>query len=398
MNFLNKISIISKNVILLSVVAIGFIAITFISYKSMNIIKNRLDIVYFGNIIPATNLITISDMYSYNILNTIHQYQNSTIDANSAKTKILDAKEVIYNSWGEYTALYQTAKEKEISDYASEKIEISIKTVDTLIYFLESDNKAKIEELAKNELYPNIEPVVGIIDKLTAYEFSLAAHEKIIANDTYANTIKMLFLTLFIVFFLTAIIFFFIVTNIHQNDARLKELNAKLTNISITDTLTQIYNRRYFDIIFLRELQRVRRKKETLCFAMIDIDFFKLYNDNYGHQAGDEALKEVSKNLKSNLKRPSDYLFRLGGEEFAILISDVDEDGAKEFFENTKNSIKKLQIKHEKNPQGIVTISMGVILLHPASECDKETIIKKADDLLYVAKKAGRDMVVFENL
>jgi len=367
-----------------------------LSYNSMGAIKKRLDIVYFGNIVPATNLMTINDMYNHNILNTIHQYQNSILDTQTAKSRITDAKEVIFDSWHEYASKYHTAKEKEINDYAQKRIDESAKTIDTLIYFFEKDDKEAIEKIVKKELYPKINPVIEIIDKLTAYEFSLAAHEKRIANDTYTNTTKILLLALLIIFISAAIIFFPIMANIQQNDTKLRELNDKLATISITDPLTNIYNRRFFELIFPQEIRRTRRKKESICFAMIDIDHFKLYNDHYGHQAGDEALKSVALAMKSNLKRSSDYLFRLGGEEFGIAVSDMKEEDARLFFENVRKSVKELGIEHIKNPAEVMTISIGVTFLESDGAMDMQDIIKKADDSLYEAKESGRDRVVFK--
>lgn len=99
---------------------------------------------------------------------------------------------------------------------------------------------------------------------------------------------------------------------------KLKIANKKLENVSYTDSLTTLHNRRYFNLVYERELKRAQRTHSYITFMMLDIDYFKQYNDTYGHLEGDYALKSVAKVLKDTLKRPSDYVFRLGGEEFGV--------------------------------------------------------------------------------
>ena len=125
---------------------------------------------------------------------------------------------------------------------------------------------------------------------------------------------------------------------------------------------------------------------------MIDIDFFKQYNDTYGHIAGDTTLKEVAKVLKECFKRPSDYVFRLGGEEFGVLLSDTDELNSARLAKELCKKVKQKGIEHSASKVAdVVSVSVGVACCIADDSLDDEILIKRADDMLYEAKKGGRD-------
>lgn len=395
MRLLNNFSITIKHIILILVMTAGLLLITTVSYEGMGTIKKRLDIVYFGNIVPATKLMTISQMYNKNILNTIHQYQNGLIDPKVARLNIQDANDVILDSWTEYASTYHTDEEQKVIDYADKKIAGTMDTISLLILLLDNNQKKEVSKIVVEELYPVIDPVTEMIQKLIAYEFSLAAEEKKIANVIYLDTKNILLASLAVILIVAIGIFIPIMRNIQKDDRTLRGLNDKLKHISITDPLTGIHNRRYFELIVRSELNRARRSHDSIAFAMIDIDFFKLYNDHYGHNAGDDALRAVAHALKLSLKRAGDFVFRLGGEEFAIFITGIGEEHAREFFENIRVAVKALDIDHEKNPKKTMTVSIGVSYLAHIEEQGLDGVMKCADASLYEAKDSGRDRVVF---
>lgn len=169
----------------------------------------------------------------------------------------------------------------------------------------------------------------------------------------------------------------------------------RIIELSITDYLTQLYNRRHFSTIFDRELNRAKRDNKNFILMMIDIDYFKQYNDTYGHNQGDEVLISVAKTLKTSLKRSTDFIFRLGGEEFGIITSDIDFQGALSLSEQLLQAIRDLKIEHKSSKiSNIVTISMGIKIVHLEAKLDEMTIYKLADNALYEAKEKGRDKVV----
>ncbi|MDH5573242.1 MAG: diguanylate cyclase, partial [Gammaproteobacteria bacterium] len=178
----------------------------------------------------------------------------------------------------------------------------------------------------------------------------------------------------------------------------LTEKNRDLEFISIHDSLTGIYNRRYADEILEKECARALRKGEALCVIIIDIDYFKHYNDSYGHQAGDKCLSRVARAMHACLKRPFDVLARYGGEEFIIILPETPIEGACHVAEQMRNAIEELDINHKQSSVcDHVTISAGVSELKPAvQECRYEVLVRMADKALYKAKGSGRNQVQFE--
>lgn len=168
--------------------------------------------------------------------------------------------------------------------------------------------------------------------------------------------------------------------------------------LSITDELTQLYNRRYFNKIIEEELNRTKRNNSYISFMMIDIDYFKRYNDNYGHQAGDLALQKVASALKSHARRGGDFLFRLGGEEFAMIFSNEDEDKAYEFANLMRKEVENLRIPNIKsNVNPYITISIGITTKRANNFATSADLYKLADEAVYFAKNSGRNTVYVNN-
>lgn len=166
--------------------------------------------------------------------------------------------------------------------------------------------------------------------------------------------------------------------------------------LSITDDLTQLYNRRFFNIKIEKEINRAKRENSYLSFLIIDVDYFKDYNDSYGHQKGDIALQEVSNILKKYTNRSSDFAFRLGGEEFGI-ITRLDKEKVIEFANNIKDEIEQLHIEHNKSSiSKYLTISIGITSKIGFDLLDTTTLYKEADDALYIAKNNGRNCIFIQ--
>ena len=167
-----------------------------------------------------------------------------------------------------------------------------------------------------------------------------------------------------------------------------------IEELTIKDSMTSLYNRRHFDIEFEKQINIQKRAKENLIFIILDVDFFKLYNDTYGHHAGDNALISVAKTLKLSLQRASDMAFRLGGEEFGTLCSNMDEYKTLKLANKIRQNIEDLKIEHSKNKvSSYVTISLGIIVIEPNCDCTVDALYKAADSALYEAKNSGRNSV-----
>jgi diguanylate cyclase (GGDEF)-like protein len=159
------------------------------------------------------------------------------------------------------------------------------------------------------------------------------------------------------------------------------------------DHLTGLANRRIFDEQLTREWKRAAREKGTLSLLMVDVDHFKLYNDRYGHLAGDECLRAVGSVLAKAPFRGTDLAARFGGEEFAILLPRAGAEGAFLIADRIRQAVADQQQPHISNPSSIVTVSIGVATLHPAEETGEKLLIQRADEALYQAKKEGRNQV-----
>lgn len=177
-----------------------------------------------------------------------------------------------------------------------------------------------------------------------------------------------------------------------KNQINLKLKTDLLEQLSMYDGLTNIRNRRFFDELFEKSFFEIKRDKSSLAIMMIDIDFFKPYNDNYGHGQGDIALKKVALALQSALHRPTDLVARYGGEEFVVLLKDIDEKGLETVTLNLLNTIRDLKIKHEFSPiLGVLTVSIGVAYYNSKKDIPKIKVLIKADETLYEVKNSGRN-------
>lgn len=175
--------------------------------------------------------------------------------------------------------------------------------------------------------------------------------------------------------------------------------NLRLNTLARVDGLTSVANRRYFDEVYAREWQRCKFRQLPLSVIFIDVDFFKSYNDWYGHAKGDECLQTIAATLEKNLNRPGDLVARYGGEEFTCLIPESDLQGATSLAKKLEEAVRALAIPHEKSTiSSTVTISLGVACASQVLGLDPSALLKAADQLLYRAKNEGRGCVRAERV
>lgn len=177
-----------------------------------------------------------------------------------------------------------------------------------------------------------------------------------------------------------------------KNHLELKRQRDILARLSSIDGLTGIANRRAFDEFFDKQWNLASRTKLHLSIIMVDVDYFKSFNDNYGHIAGDECLKKVAKAINSSLGRSSDMVARYGGEEFVCLLPGTDLTGLELIVEKIRIHIAELKIPHAySSVSNYVTVSIGATSTIPSQESSSKTFLELADQLLYEAKKEGRN-------
>lgn len=166
-----------------------------------------------------------------------------------------------------------------------------------------------------------------------------------------------------------------------------------ISRLSHTDSLTKTYNRQLFEELFVNMFNRARRAGEPLAVYMIDIDHFKKYNDNYGHIAGDRALKQVAEVIRGSARRASDLVFRYGGEEFCVVSSGVNSHDALFIAESIVDGVRRLNTPHVSGENGKLTVSIGLTYGHSLEDLDTEALLRRADRALYAAKTSGRNRI-----
>ena len=189
--------------------------------------------------------------------------------------------------------------------------------------------------------------------------------------------------------------FMFDITERKTTEEKLLSLQKELEELSFKDSLTGVPNRRMFDSIMDTEWTNALRHHQPLSLIMIDIDYFKQYNDHYGHIQGDECLKRVAQVLNSAAMRSRDFLARFGGEEFVLILPETDAEAARGVAERCRTLILKEQIFHEKSQiDQLLTVSIGVGTIIPSRHDNQLNFIESVDKRLYQAKQKGRNCII----
>lgn len=184
-----------------------------------------------------------------------------------------------------------------------------------------------------------------------------------------------------------------------EKTEELKKANDELHHLANSDGLTKIGNRRRFETFLTDEWHRAVRFKTEISLILLDIDHFKLFNDTYGHQAGDDCLQKVAEVLAETIKRPTDLVARFGGEEFAIILGGTDSEGAFNIAKQAMENVKNLKIPHNNSKTNeYLTISIGVATTFAKFELTESDLINAADKALYQAKESGRNQIISKNV
>ena len=181
---------------------------------------------------------------------------------------------------------------------------------------------------------------------------------------------------------------------VEARTAELEQANKRLAELSITDGLTGLFNRRHLDNTLAKNWAMARRSKLPLTVIMTDIDHFKKYNDLYGHQQGDSCLQEIARTMLEVFSRSTDFVARYGGEEFVVVLMDTHLNEAKQLAEELRERIEAHNIEHKDSPEGHVTLSIGLASFEPDCDIDNvDRLVGLADDALYQSKESGRNRV-----
>lgn len=349
-----------KLIVLVVIVVLSLISSTLLFNNQIDKLKTQIDKLYFGNFIPIVKLRIISDNYQKIISCRTMKY-------------ICDFKKeqnIIEQEWSYYFDSYKTDKERIVVEAINEEITDSFKS---------------------NKLY-KFKKVVKRIDFLINYETKVAFKQRKEFTQDYKQMKNYLFYSIVFILILAFALIAYIILQVIKKDNQLRILNKKYKIDSITDGLTKLYNRKYFDNIF-DNMPFIANANDWECaFIMIDIDFFKQYNDTYGHDKGDETLIKVSNILKDYFDRQYEFVFRLGGEEFGVVLFDINEDILEDCLKDINKKITDANIEHKNSKiLDIVSISIGAVIYEPKTYISANKLYKKADECLYASKQNGRN-------
>jgi len=392
----NTLPLKNKLMLLFIVIALGLGLVGTIGYINISAMKKNLDELYFGSFVPVNELNGMIESYAQS-RTTVFELASGQTGPDAASSALSAGLDTTQRLWQSYTSHYQTPDEKAYIDFVSATLERTDRHIARIIDVCHQG--LSIERLSSSGTSRIIAEADGVIRKLREYEKEVAHHERQQLLVTYDDTMMQLAIILVLttggVLWLTYALF----VSIHrQQDVletatqALKAVNTKLENASYTDSLTGVYNRRYFNMIFDRELKRAKRANGYLCFMMLDVDHFKNYNDTYGHIEGDKALQAVAQCLQKSLQRPGDFVFRLGGEEFGILITDTTPESARKSTQMLCEAVEAMALPHETSDTAeCLTVSIGSTAVIPTLSMDENAILHLADQNLYEAKEHGRN-------
>ena len=344
-----------KLLILPIIVIIAIIILSFVFSGKIHLLKKEIDLIYFGNFMPNHKLHIIKNDYRKIIY--------------TGKVSSSIQKDIL-KYWDEYFRQYKTEEEKVI-----------VKKVDKqLRYAFRKNTKKEYEKSLKN------------IDYLIKHEVDAAYIQRKKFLQKYQDMQNYLFYTQITVIGLILIFTGYIIFQAMRQTRHLALLTEQYKIEANTDGLTKLYNRKYFDTIFKDLAQISYENNVKSVFVMIDIDYFKQYNDTYGHDAGDIALKKVAYVLDKCLDKEYEYTFRLGGEEFGLIIFNTNLKYVQYTLNNIQHEIKNLKIEHSASTTGILTLSMGVVMIDKTNyNLNHKTLYNAADKKLYYSKQNGRN-------
>jgi len=350
-----------KLIVLLFVIFTTLISASFIFNSQIDKLKVQIDNIYFGNFIPMLKL-----------QNVVNNYRDLIfcIKKREFNCSIKSYEKSIITNWQYYYNGYKTDSERVVVESINEEI-----------------NKSLNIKRLKN-LYAAINKVDFLID----YETETANKQRKDFLGKYSQMKNYLLYNLISIIIFSFAIIIYIFFQIFKKDNQLTILNKKYKFDSITDGMTKLYNRSYFDTLF-DNLPFISNANKWQCaFAMFDIDFFKQYNDTYGHDMGDKTLIAVANVLKEYFDKEYEYVFRLGGEEFGVILFDTNEKILESCLQDINKKIVELKIEHKNSKAlDVVSISIGAIIYIPDSYVSANKLYKIADENLYKSKESGRN-------
>ncbi|MCX6077469.1 MAG: diguanylate cyclase [Campylobacterales bacterium] len=403
MKFIEALKLKSKLFFLFLLITLGLVAVGVMGTININSMKKKLDSLYFGSLVPVTELNEILQTYHGSIAATFYRAKDLELSPNETFLYIESSLIKIDKLWESYENHFKRENEMEYIEYVSSEMKATNDYFSKLLEAHKAENELKVVNTTSIE--KEIAHIDVIIQKLINYEVGVAKFERTKFLQLYNSTILQVGIVLLLIILAVLFISYQVFVSIQKDQTELENVtkklrgaNKKLETVSYTDSLTTLHNRRYFNHVYEREIKRAKRTHSHITFMMLDIDYFKQYNDTYGHIEGDHALKSVAKVLKDTLQRADDFIFRLGGEEFGVLLTQTDAQNSAILAQSLCNAVKDRNIKHETSKASeFLTISIGVVSCIADDALDENILISHADKMLYKAKEGGRNRYVMDS-
>jgi len=400
MQFIEALKLRSKLFFLFIMITIGLVGVGIIGAINIDSMKKNIDSLYFGSLVPVTELNEIVRTYHSGLAATLYKAKSGEMSSQEATSNLENSLRKINKQWKNYEVHFKRDEELEYVEYVSYEIKTVNKHFLKLLGNFRSNFDASKISMSTTEKY--VFHISNVLQKLINYEVEIAQYERKKFLQVYESTLLNLKIILALIIIAVLVISYMVFSSIQKDHEyleiatkKLKRANKKLESVSYTDSLTSMHNRRYFNLVYEKELKRAKRTHSYITFMMLDIDYFKQYNDTYGHLEGDKALQEVSKVLQETLKRPSDFVFRLGGEEFGVLLTQTDESSSAKLAREICDVVRGKKIPHKASKScEYLTVSLGVVCCIADDALNEDILLSRADEMLYEAKETGRDRYI----
>ncbi len=354
-------SLVFKLSILSIIIIISLLTSSILFNSQIDKLKKNIDKIYFGNYIPVLKLHDIEENFK-DLITCMRTYKKCNRETFFIKIK---------KDWKYYNNAYKDVEERKVVN----KI-----------------HKHVLKSFTYKTTISEYKTLITKIDFLKEHEKKIAYKQRRSFLKEYTQMKDYLFYNMILLIIVSFLFIFLIIYSIIKKDNQLKILTKKYKMDSITDSMTKLYNRMYFDRIFDNMPFISNANKWNTAFIMFDIDFFKQYNDTYGHDMGDITLKAVANSIKTYFNKEYEYVFRLGGEEFGVILFDIDEEMLKDCLDEVNKNIESLNIEHKNSKiSNVVTISIGAVIYEPDSYISCNKLYKLADENLYKSKQNGRN-------
>ncbi|MEA3228914.1 MAG: GGDEF domain-containing protein [Campylobacterota bacterium] len=369
---------------------VSFIYFTILLTTQIPSMKRNSDMLYSNALIPISELNKADQIYHLKLKNTLALFQSSEITSTQAILEMDNSLLSLEKIWQNYKNNF-SYDEINYLEYALSEIYQLNKKYKAIQKKIETNKQ--IEPLSLTDLKKDSANIDLIIQKLISDELEIAKNKREKFIDSF-NLFRTKIIIVLSVLVFSTLLYFSVKYKLLFHLSRKKVLltNTKPKEVEYKDSLTSLYTRRYFNLIFNKKLENAKKNKEYIALIMIDIDYFKEYNNCYGYTQGDKTLLLMAEILKKLTNKKNDFIFRFNGEAFVILSTKTNEMKSLALTNKILQSVKEKQIDHNRSDiDTVLTVSVGMAYCKASAKTTQYSLISQADKMLVKAKENGRN-------